>query len=105
MKTPMLLEVPKDSFTHKQRLNQIKSLCQIETHNCKIEDEPWIAVHMPQAIKLVGPYVPDGEPKDLFTLFFHGCRLMRDCEVMMTGNTEREAVRKLVGALGLPLTL
>lgn len=105
MKTPNLITVPKDSPTRKQRLESLKQSFGIETHFSKafeIDDNPWIAGHLPTARRM-GYGVTD--KSDLFDCVAKIGRLMEDNGSLVEGRTEREAIHLLCKNLGLPFTL
>jgi len=105
VRTPLLLDVPKDSPTRKQRLEQIKSLLMIQTHYCDgLPDAPWMAMHMPAARSIGKPYGVK-PTDDMFECMWHVYRLLDEAGVVQEGKTERDAIRKLCDHLGLPLNL
>lgn len=105
--TPLLLDVPKDSPNHKERIEEFKKRNGIETHSAGVkwrtEDfKPWCACHMPTARKF--GYGVTAE-SDLFDCISKVGRLLDDSGVLGYGDTEREAVRAVCDAVNIPCDL
>lgn len=102
----MLLEVPKDSPTHKERLNALKLALMIETNDAGPQEDKdyprWLAVHMPSA-RSMGYGVTS--TSTMFDCFCKVGRLMDDAGIAAYGTTEREAIRKVCENLDLPCDL
>jgi len=104
-RTPMLLDVPRDSPTRKQRLSAIKSALMIETHYCRGMNElAWLAVHMPSALAM-GKGYGIKSTDDLFECFSKIGRLLDESGIAQYGRTEREAIHKVCEHLGLPINV
>lgn len=103
MKQLRLMDVPKDSPTHRERLDAIKREFGIETHDSEWTGEMrWLAAHMPSCRKL-GYGVT--ETSDLFDCVSKVCRLMDESGCCDYGETEREAIRQLIKNLDLPIII
>jgi hypothetical protein len=106
MKTPNLLNVPKDSPTRKERIEAFRKLNGIETHDCggSCDDEypRWVAAHMPSVYTL-GYGVKDG--MSLGECAALVCRLMDEAGYTAYGKTERKAIICLCDNLGIQCDL
>ena len=105
MKTPFLLDVPRDRPTRAQRLKAFKKMYQIETHyfaHLDLDEFPWMACHMPSARKLgYGVSAQDAMVEILFKVG----RLADEAGITDYGKTEREAIRAVCENLGIPCDL
>lgn len=98
IKTPLLFEVPKTHPSKKEKMEAFKKLHGIETHYAgkgwTREDHPWSACLMPRAREIAAPYVKEENP-NLFDLVANAARLLEEAGVLVTGETERDAIRNL----------
>ena len=95
MKTPLLIEVPKDSPSRKQLLEAWKKANGIWTHYCRnIAEAPWAALKLQR-----------GELRHPWIVIAEECRLLEECGRLVGGMTEREAIRKLCQNLDIPCIL
>jgi len=107
MKTPNLLNVPKDSPTRKERIESFKKQYDIETHYCEaLDDEhrPWMACKMDVAKRIRKPY-RNSESNSLGAIMADVCRLLEESGTIAEGKTEREAIRQLCANLDMICTL
>lgn len=106
MKTPLLFNVPKDRPSRKERIKAFKQLHGIETHYAGKgwgkENHPWSACLMPAA-RTFGYGVT--ETSDLFDVVSKVARLLEEAGVLVTGETEREAIRTLCENNKIPCDL
>lgn len=105
MKTPFLLDVPKDSPSRKQRMEAFKAKHQIQTHSAgKTDDDlpKWMAGHLPSCRKLGYGCTATS---DLFECAARVCRLMDEAGYVAYADTEREAILELCGNLDIPCDL
>lgn len=104
MKTPLLLNVPKDRPSRKERINEFKKLHNIVTLKSSLprKDEPWFACLMTSARKF-GYGVT--EQSDLFDCVAKVGRLMEESGVLVTGETEADAIRTLCENNKIPCDL
>jgi hypothetical protein len=104
-RTPLLLDVPRDSPTRKQRLSAVKSALMIETNYCRgLPESPWLAVHMPSA-RALGKGCGIKSTDRLFECCSKIGRLLDESGIAQYGTTEREAIRKVCEHLGLPINV
>lgn len=105
MKTPFLLDVPKDSPTRREKIQAFKAKHEIQTHSAgKRGDDlqQWMAGHLPSCRSLGYGCTPTS---DLFECASHVCRLMDEAGYVAYADTEREAIRELCDNLGIPCDL
>lgn len=97
MKTPLLINVPKDSPSRKEKLDAFKAKHQIETHNAGPgwgkANHPWSACLMSAAREMGEEY--ETPVKNIGDAVAHFCRLLDEAGLLVTGETERDAVRRL----------
>lgn len=106
MKHPTLIDVPKDSPSKRERLEAFKKLHGIWTHNAGYEpkDEPWSALALNQSAVALNGYgvKPADSPLDIIAGY---CRLLDEWNLLVTGETEREAIRTLCEKNGIVFDL
>lgn len=105
MKTPNLLDVPKDSPTRKERIEDFKKRHGIWTYHCYTPPEaPWDAMLVPKAAESLKGYgvKPTDEPMEMIAGY---CRLLDEWNLLVSGKTEREAIRTLCEHNGIPCEL
>lgn len=103
-KTPLLLDVPKDSPSvreaRKAQTEAWKKEHNIVTHNAPSTDPnwlPWTAASVSQCKEAVGGY---SNPKDtMFDLIANYGRLLDDMNLISYAKTEYEAVKQVVDKL------
>lgn len=102
MKTPNLIDVPKDSKSRHERLREFKVEHWIWTHKGNSEDYPWSALAYADALKALSGYgLPESVRNDPMQVIAGYCRLLDDCGLLVIGETERDAVWKLCRNVGL----
>lgn len=106
MKTLTLLSVPKTHPSRQERLDAFKAKHGIETHRSDLrrEDHPWCACLMPAARRTAEAYMK-GDPPTLFNMILHAERLLDEAALLVTGETEREAVATLCDHNGITFDL
>lgn len=99
MKNQLLIEVPKDSPTRKQKLNAFKKAFGIWTHYAAHmpPDERWIALNVSTARKFWNE--PDMSPWDLISNY---CRVLEEQGLLEEGKSERDAIAKICANRGIP---
>ena len=97
-----LIDVPKDSYSRKEKLEAIKNAFGIETHHCPGMEEPWVACHMPSARRIGKGYGVQATD-DLFECVSKVCRLLDEAGVIQYAQTEREAVHFVMSEIGIPI--
>lgn len=106
MKTPNLIDVPKDSPTRKERLQAFKAKHGIQTHcagpNCE-RDIRWLAVLFDESWKRWSVYCKGD--KTLFGLMAGACRLVDESEYSGYGPSELSAIRQLCTLNNIPFQL
>ena len=99
----MLFDVPRN----KTRLELIKEQHGIETHNAGPhwgrKNHPWSACHMPSARELAQDC--DDTVKDIADAVAKFCRLLEEQGLLVTGETEADAVVELCRNLEIPCVL
>lgn len=96
--TPFLFEVPK---THPGRVDRLKALKKrqgIWTWHCKEfrrEDHPWEALLVPRARRRLAGYSGTAESDAPEDLIMNYCRLLEEAGLLVSGETELQAVRAL----------
>ena len=99
----LLLDVPKDSPTRKERLKAWKDRNKVWTHSAgnNWDSGKWVAIAMKQSCDALKGYgvAPDIHPMDLVAGY---CRLLDEAGLMMEGDTELGAIEKLCRNVGLP---
>lgn len=108
MKTPMLLEVPKDAPSSKEKIETFKKLMGIETHSCHPyplpDEQKWLACHRPSALAIAKPYgVKDSA--SMCEIYAEVARLIDECNADAYGSTERDAIRNLCDKRDIPCWL
>jgi len=88
----------------KERIEAYKKEHDIETHNAafrKRSDHPWSACWMKAARKIeyLGILPTDG----IAEACAKGCRILEEQDLLVTGETERGALRELADRCGLPM--
>lgn len=106
MKTPNLLDVPKDSPTRKERIEAFKKKHGIWTYYVAGQPKecPWDAMLVPKAVEALAGYgvKPDTHPIELISGY---CRLLDEWNLLVSGKTEREAIRTLCEHNEIPCEL
>lgn len=103
MKTPLLIDVPKDSPSKAEKIKAFKAQHEIETHDAPCNgDTRWVAAHMPSCRKL-GYGVT--ENSTMFECVMHVGRLMDEGGLTGYGKSEIAAVRELCSNLKIPCDL
>lgn len=108
MRTPLLLDVPKTHMSRHDKLVAFKERNGIWTWHCKEmrrEDHPWEAMLEHRARQRLAGYLNDDEPDDPISLIAGYCRLLDEWGLLMTGETEREAIRTLCTRNRIPCNL
>lgn len=108
MKTPLLLDVPKTHMSRYERVQAFKERNGIWTHSCREmrrEDHPWCAMLVHRARKALAGYLDHDEPDDPISLIAGYCRLLDEWSLLVTGKTERDAIRRLCAHNRIPCTL
>jgi hypothetical protein len=72
------------------RLQEIKAH-DIQTHYCRYEEEPWLAIPMRAARAIVGALPDDPACNTLPEIMANYCGLLDDADILFYGMTEREA--------------
>lgn len=96
----LLLQVPKDGPSAYQRLQALKKAFGIWTHCCDSmlkKDNPWSALLVPHDCLYT-----DAACIELIT---NQCRLLEECNQLVVGQTEREAIKTLIRLNDLPIDL
>lgn len=108
MKTPLLFNVPKDRPSRKERIKAFKELHGIETHYAGRtwgkKNNPWDACLMPRA-RQIGSNYGCNETSTLGELVGSVCRLLEEAGVLVTGETECDAIRTLCENNKIPCDL
>lgn len=100
MMTPNLIDVPKDSPTRKERFSDFKAEHWIWTHKTNGMDYPWTALAYAHGLEMLKGYdLTEDQRNDPILLIAGYCRLLDEAGLLVTGNTERAAVRELCGNL------
>jgi hypothetical protein len=108
MKTPLLFDVPKTHPSRIDRVNAFKKKHDIFTHyagrSFGKENEPWDALWVTGARKLLKGYTGSGVviPEELIA---NWCRLLDEASLLLTGKTERDAIRELCQCNNIPCDL
>jgi len=93
VKTPNLIDVPKDSPTRKERIEAFKKQHGIQTHDGGYPGEDrWLATLFDDAWKRYSGYCKE---KTLFGLMEGACRLVEEAGLCSTARSEITAVREL----------
>jgi hypothetical protein len=80
-----------DSFLlDSPRMAEIKAH-DIQTHHCQYDEEPWLAIPMNAARKIVGALPDDPACTTLPEIMANYCCLLEENEILFYGMTEREA--------------
>lgn len=98
MRTPLLLDVPKDSPSRKQTLAAFKKAFNIFTHNANFrtrKEHPWSALLCPR------PMTDDEAVQHIASY----CRILDEARLLVTGETERDALRTLCQENSIPCYL
>lgn len=97
-----LFELPPPNKT---RLQALKETHGIETHHADLlpKDHPWSACHMPSARELAAGY--DETVADIGEAAAKFCRLLDEQGLLVTGETEADAVITLCRNLNIPCVL
>lgn len=92
LKTPNLFDVPKDRPTRKQRLEAFKEQHEIFTYGNK--NAGWDAMLVSKARESLLGYdgVAVASPIELIMDY---CRLLEESQLLISGETEREAIEEL----------
>lgn len=96
--TPMLLDVPATHPTRYERLQAFKTRQGIWTHRASFrtkEEHPWSALLVPRARLALAGYIDGDEPDDPMSLIAGYCRLLDEARLLVTGETELDAVQRL----------
>jgi hypothetical protein len=105
LKTPNLLDVPKTGLSAREKLRAFKAAHGIETKHCPgmtRKEHPWLACLMPAARQF--GYGVTAE-SDLFDCVEKVGRLLDEAGVLVTGETERDALRRLCECNDIPCAL
>lgn len=106
MKTLTLIDVPKDSPSRQQKLDALKRALNIETMRSvgwKREDHPWVALHKP-SVNRFSAYGGNSS-MSIPEAFAKVGLLLEESGVLVTGETERDAIRELCHNIGVPVQL
>lgn len=94
--TPMLLDVPKTHPNRYERLQTFKTRQGIWTHKAPKEvEDPWSALLVPRARLALAGCIDGDEPDDPMSLIAGYCRLLDEWCLLVTGETELDAVQRL----------
>jgi hypothetical protein len=99
--TPNLLDVPPTHPTRQEILQAFKTRQGVWTYcgkGMKREEHPWEALLVPRARKMLAGYIGGGEPDDPVSLIAGYCRLLEEAGLLVTGETELDAVQRLCAA-------
>jgi hypothetical protein len=99
--TPNLLDVPPTHPTRHEILQAFKTRQGVWTHNAHFRDRkehPWSALLVPRARKMLAGYIGGGDPDDPVSLIAGYCRLLDEAGLLVTGETELDAVQRLCAA-------
>lgn len=109
MKTPNLLDVPKDSPTKRERIAAFKKQHGIWTHvdkENKIGGHAWDAMAFDKSVEALSGYnLTEGEKREPVLLIAGYCRLLEEAGLLVTGNTEIDAIRTLCAKNGIQCPL
>lgn len=107
MKTPNLLDVPKDHPTRKERIGAFKSKHGIKTHNCGTswDESKWLAVLFTVAWKQFECYCENSDHPSLCDLIAGAGRLVDEAGLSGYGVTEADAIRNLCEQNKIPCDL
>lgn len=104
-----LLDVPKDSPSHEERLEAFKKRIGIWTHSGPGESSrefpKWTALLLPtdgEGKERYSDHRPYCKSDDPFELIAGYCRILQESERMEYGHTEREAIQNLCQANKIP---
>jgi hypothetical protein len=97
MRTLLLLDVPKTHMSRHERVVAFKERNGIWTYRSDLrrEDDPWCAMLEHRARKALAGYLKHDEADDPIALIAGYCRLLEECGLLVTGVSEREAIRRL----------
>lgn len=92
MKHPRLFEVPPTAPTKAAKLKAFKEQHGIWTHRAPMqrEDHPWSAMLFTAAKERMGVQI-----KDPYEMIAGYCQLLDDIGLLVTGTSERDAIRRL----------
>lgn len=93
-----LLEVQKTHPSRREQLNAFKERQGVYTHHAKHRpraEHPWSALLVPRARKRLAGYLEAGDQNDPFSLIAGYCRLLEEWDLLVTGETERDAIERL----------
>ena len=94
----LLLDVPKTHPTRYERLQAFKERQGIWTHRASFrdrKDHPWSALLVPRSRLRLAGYLGEGDPDDPMSLIAGYCRLLDESCLLVTGETELDAVQTL----------
>lgn len=103
--TPFLFEVPKTHPGRADKLKAFKLRQGIWTWHCKDfrrEDHPWEALLVPRARRRLAGYDGIAESDEPEALIMNYCRLLEEWGLLVSGETELQAVRNLCAANEIP---
>lgn len=105
MKTPNLFNVPKDRPTRKERIEAFKREHGIWTYGDKknrVGDHAWDAMSVTLACERLSGYdLSEEVRKEPIMLIAGYCRLLEEMGILVTGQTEVEAIRVLCVNIGI----
>lgn len=93
LKTPNLFDVPRDRPTAMERLEAFKERYGIFTWGDK--NDGWDAMLVNQARALLSEDYPEAQTADAAELIMDYCRLIEDVDLLVSRDTEREAIEEL----------
>lgn len=98
MTTPPLIDVPKTHPTRYERLQAFKERQGIWTHKAPHRpksEHPWSALLVPRARQFLAGYLDGDKADDPFSLIAGYCHLLDEACLLVTGETELDAVQRL----------
>jgi hypothetical protein len=103
MKTPNLIDVPQDRPSRKEKLEMFKEDHSIWTHGSPkfTGDDRWCALLVNVARTRLAGYglTLEKTPMEMISGY---CRLLDEADLLVTGKTERAAVKTLCELNGIP---
>lgn len=104
----LLLGVPKTHPTRHERLQAFKERQGIWTHHASFrerKEHPWSALLVPRARLRLAGYLKGDKPDDPVSLIAGYCRLLDEWCLLVTGETELDAVQTLCSENHIPCDL